>query len=70
MKGKLLILDLMSELYPQFSSLDGYYGQPFIWCMLHNFGGSLGLYGAFNHLNSVNKLFYSFIEFLNLRIIQ
>ncbi len=69
MKGKLLILDLMSELYPQFSSLDGYYGQPFIWCMLHNFGGSLGLYGAFNHLNSVNQLFDIFSITLNLRII-
>ncbi|CAG2113416.1 unnamed protein product, partial [Medioppia subpectinata] len=50
-KGKLLILDLMSELNPQFSHLDGYYGQPFIWCMLHNFGGVLGMYGAFNHIN-------------------
>ncbi|XP_054161207.1 LOW QUALITY PROTEIN: alpha-N-acetylglucosaminidase-like [Oppia nitens] len=51
-KGKLLILDLMSELEPRFNQLDGYYGQPFIWCMLHNFGGTIGMYGAFNHINS------------------
>ncbi|CAG2169862.1 unnamed protein product, partial [Oppiella nova] len=50
-QGKLLILDLMSELRPQYTNLDGYYGQPFIWCMLHNFGGALGMYGAFNHIN-------------------
>jgi alpha-N-acetylglucosaminidase len=44
----------MSEIQPVFQIFDGYYGQPFIWCMLHNFGGVLGLIGSFKHLNKVN----------------
>jgi alpha-N-acetylglucosaminidase len=24
---------------------NSYYGKPFIWCMLHNFGGNIGLGG-------------------------
>jgi alpha-N-acetylglucosaminidase len=50
----MIVLDLWSELHPVYQRLERYFGQPFIWCMLHNFGGVLGLYGAFNHLNSVN----------------
>ncbi|KAJ9597696.1 hypothetical protein L9F63_011450, partial [Diploptera punctata] len=51
--GKMIILDLQSELSPQYKRLHSYYGQPFIWCMLHNFGGTLGLYGAVNNVNQV-----------------
>lgn len=50
--GKMLILDLFSEIWPVYSK-GGYFGQPFIWCMLHNFGGTLGMYGAFNRINEV-----------------
>ncbi|XP_034254686.1 alpha-N-acetylglucosaminidase isoform X4 [Thrips palmi] len=49
--GRMLVLDLMAELHPQYLRLQSYYGQPFIWCMLHNFGGTLGLYGAVNNVN-------------------
>ncbi|XP_059478399.1 alpha-N-acetylglucosaminidase isoform X2 [Neocloeon triangulifer] len=49
--GRMLILDLQSELSEQFTRLDSYFGQPFIWCMLHNFGGTLGLYGAAQRVN-------------------
>ncbi|KAJ4434463.1 hypothetical protein ANN_23025 [Periplaneta americana] len=49
--GRMLILDLQSELNPQYKRLHSYYGQPFIWCMLHNFGGTLGLYGAVENVN-------------------
>ncbi|XP_067677371.1 alpha-N-acetylglucosaminidase-like isoform X2 [Haliotis asinina] len=51
-QGKMIILDLISELYPIYSRTESYYGQPFIWCMLHNFGGTMELYGA---LDKVNK---------------
>lgn len=50
--GSMLILDLQSDLTPFYEKFDSYYGQPFIWCTLHNFGGQLGLYG---HLDKVNK---------------
>lgn len=50
--GKLLILDLFSEVRPIYPLFEGYYGQPFIWCMLHNFGGAKGMYGALNRINA------------------
>ncbi|KAK7790165.1 hypothetical protein R5R35_002634 [Gryllus longicercus] len=50
--GRMIVLDLQSELIPQYGRLDSYFGQPFIWCMLHNFGGTLGLYGAAENINS------------------
>jgi alpha-N-acetylglucosaminidase len=49
--GRMIVLDLQSELNPQYKRLDSYYGQPFIWCMLHNFGGTLGLYGSVGNVN-------------------
>lgn len=44
--GKILVLDLHSDLFPQYERTKSYYGQPFIWNMLHNFGGNLGLRGS------------------------
>ncbi|KFM79407.1 Alpha-N-acetylglucosaminidase, partial [Stegodyphus mimosarum] len=49
--GKMIVLDLQSELYPQYQNLESYYGQPFIWCMLHNYGGVTGLYGSLENVN-------------------
>ena len=43
--GGLIVLDLWSETVPVWSQTDAYYGTPFIWNMLHNFGGRSGLYG-------------------------
>jgi alpha-N-acetylglucosaminidase len=42
----MLVLDLWSELQPAWKQTNGFYGKPFIWNMLHNFGGRTGLYGA------------------------
>lgn len=58
-QGRMLVLDLMSELHPQYRRLDSYFGQPFIWCMLHNFGGTLGLYGA---ITNVNRASFRFLK--------
>ncbi|XP_031570381.1 alpha-N-acetylglucosaminidase-like [Actinia tenebrosa] len=44
--GKMIILDLFAEINPIWQNISALYGQPFIWCMLHNFGGNQGLYGA------------------------
>ncbi|XP_056649230.1 alpha-N-acetylglucosaminidase isoform X2 [Diorhabda sublineata] len=50
-KGRMLILDLQSEEFPQYGRLEQYFGQPYIWCMLHDFGGTLGMFGSANIIN-------------------
>jgi alpha-N-acetylglucosaminidase len=47
---KMIILDLFSENNPVWSRTDGYYGKPWIWCMLHNFGGNISLYGRMENV--------------------
>ncbi len=42
-KGKLLILDLFSDGDPKWQG--GYQGHDFLYCMLHNFGGRVGMHG-------------------------
>lgn len=41
----MIILDLYSESKPMWKKTEAYYGKPWIWCMLHNFGGNISLYG-------------------------
>lgn len=41
----MLILDLFSESQPQWERTKSYYGKPWIWCQLHDYGGNMGLYG-------------------------
>ncbi|KAK4887646.1 hypothetical protein RN001_003917 [Aquatica leii] len=50
-QGRMLVLDLQSEQYPQYRRLKSYFGQPFIWCMLHDFGGTLGMFGSVETIN-------------------
>lgn len=50
--GRLLVLDLQSEQWPQYDLYQMYYNQPFIWCMLHNFGGTLGMFGNTQTINN------------------
>lgn len=49
--GRMLILDLQAEQWPQYDLYQQYYGQPFVWCMLHNFGGTLGMFGNMKSIN-------------------
>ena len=42
---KMLILDLWSERYPIWNRTHAYYGKPWLWCMLHNFGQNITLSG-------------------------
>lgn len=53
-KGSMMILDLQSDQYAVYDHTESYFGQPFIWCMLHNFGGALGMQGSLNIINEVN----------------
>lgn len=55
--GKMLILDLNSESWPLYTVTKSYFGQPYIWCMLHNFGGTLGMFGRLEVLNTVSLFF-------------
>lgn len=50
-KGRMIVLDLASEIEPVYSKFESFYGQPFIWCMLHNFGGTMEFYGAIDSIN-------------------
>ena len=51
-QGSILVLDLQSEQHPQYIRTKSFYGQPFIWCMLHNFGGTLGMHGSIRLVNT------------------
>ncbi|KAB2570602.1 Alpha-N-acetylglucosaminidase, partial [Lasiodiplodia theobromae] len=46
----MLILDLFSESFPQWQRTHSYYGKPWIWCQLHNFGGTMALYGQIENV--------------------
>lgn len=54
--GSLLVLDLHSELAPEYENTKSYFGHWFIWCMLHNFGGTLGMHGSAHIVNTRIKL--------------
>ncbi|XP_077169204.1 alpha-N-acetylglucosaminidase [Paroedura picta] len=49
--GRMVVLDLFAESKPVYPWTDSLYGQPFIWCMLHNFGGNHGLFGTAESIN-------------------
>lgn len=46
----MIVLDLFSESQPQWQRTESYFGKPWIWCQLHNFGGNMGLYGQILNL--------------------
>lgn len=41
----MILLDLIGEVHPVWNWTDAYYGKPWIWCMVHNFGGNIGMFG-------------------------
>jgi alpha-N-acetylglucosaminidase len=46
----MLIIDLYSESVPEWQRTNSYYGKPWIWCQLHDFGGNMGLYGQIENI--------------------
>lgn len=42
---KMVILDLAAEIEPIWKRTDAFYGKPWIWSMLNNFGGNTNLFG-------------------------
>ncbi len=47
---KMIILDLWSESHPVWNRTEAYYGKPWIWNMLQNFGGNVSLFGRMRHV--------------------
>ncbi|EME88218.1 glycoside hydrolase family 89 protein [Pseudocercospora fijiensis CIRAD86] len=54
----MLILDLFSESQPQWQRTNSYFGKPWIWCQLHDYGGNQGLHGQVENvtINPVQAL--------------
>ncbi len=42
---KMILLDLATEIEPVWKRTEAFYGKPWIWNMLHNFGGNTTLFG-------------------------
>jgi alpha-N-acetylglucosaminidase len=48
--SQMIILDLFSEAHPVWNQTESFYGKPWIWNMLQNFGDNVGLYGRMSHV--------------------
>ena len=55
-QGHLILLDLYSEVRPQYSRFESFYGHFYIWNMLHDFGGNNYLFGTLDSVNRVGSL--------------
>jgi len=45
-KENTLLLDLFGETNPQWSRREGFYGHPWVWNIISNFGGNTGIFGT------------------------
>ncbi|CAH9108142.1 unnamed protein product [Cuscuta epithymum] len=48
--GKMIVLDLFADVHPIWKYSSQFYGTPYIWCMLHNFGGNIEMYGTMDSI--------------------
>jgi alpha-N-acetylglucosaminidase len=51
-KGKLLCIDLMCEQMPQWGRTEAFSGQDWIWSIIQNFGGRVGMFGNLNFMEN------------------
>jgi alpha-N-acetylglucosaminidase len=49
---RMLVLDLMCEQTPVWSKTEAFYGKPWLWCNLQNFGNTVHLSGALSRINT------------------
>ncbi|MCI0499463.1 MAG: alpha-N-acetylglucosaminidase [Planctomycetales bacterium] len=47
-KDDVLILDLDCDNWPQWRERNAWNGYPWAWCIVHNFGGNVGMFGRLN----------------------
>ncbi|KAL9226459.1 hypothetical protein vseg_002270 [Gypsophila vaccaria] len=50
--GKMIVLDLFADVKPVWKTSSQFYGTPYVWCMLHNFGGNIEMYGVLDSISS------------------
>ncbi|KAM0947769.1 putative alpha-N-acetylglucosaminidase [Dioscorea sansibarensis] len=50
--GKMIVLDLFADVNPIWKKSSHFYGVPYVWCMLHNFGGNIEMYGILDAISS------------------
>jgi len=46
----MLVLDLAAFKYPIWKQTEGFFGQDFVWCVLNNGGGRVGMFGNLTHV--------------------
>ncbi|PKI62945.1 hypothetical protein CRG98_016584 [Punica granatum] len=49
--GKMIVLDLFADVKPIWKNSSQFYGTPYIWCLLHNFGGNIEMYGILDSIS-------------------
>jgi len=49
-EDKMIVLDLYSESHPVWQKTNAYYGTPWIWNMLQNFGGNVSMFGRMQNV--------------------
>lgn len=50
--GKMIVLDLFADVKPIWAESSQFYGTPYVWCLLHNFGGNIEMYGTLDAISS------------------
>ena len=50
--NSLIVLDLHAEQHPIYESTDSFFGTPFVWDTIFNFGGRSGMYGRLEQLTN------------------
>ncbi|PIA30261.1 hypothetical protein AQUCO_05700157v1 [Aquilegia coerulea] len=50
--GKMIVLDLFADVKPIWETSSQFYGTPYVWCLLHNFGGNIEMYGILDVISS------------------
>ena len=48
----MIILDLSAEASPIWKRTESFFGKPYVYCLLHNFGGMRGIYGNLDAIGS------------------
>ena len=49
-QDKILVLDLFCESRPTWQLTNAFYGQPWVWCIIQNFGGTVSLHGGLDNM--------------------
>ena len=49
--GSMIVLDLVSTTFDLYKRLDSFFGQPFIFNDINNFGGNVGIFGRIDRIN-------------------